>query len=88
MADARKPRRRWWELQLEGSPRNGYVLGSLILVCGVGQLVLSMIGTAHVWSVVMGVYFTLWGLLMLLGARAKSRDVRAADTSADQQGPT
>ncbi len=63
------------------------MLGSLILLCGLGELIISIAGIGHVWSIIMGVYFTLWGLLMLLGARAKSREAETANASSHQQGP-
>ncbi len=80
VAQAQKSKRRWWELQFGGSPRLAYVLGSLILLVGLAQLINSTVERGHWWLIVMGVYFTIWGVLMLLGARASSREAKTSDS--------
>jgi hypothetical protein len=79
--NARQSKRRWWELRLVGPPRRAYVLGSLILVVGLAQSINSTIERGHWWLIVMGVYFTLWGVMMLLGARASSREAKISNSS-------
>ncbi len=84
MANAEKPNRHWWEHLLVGSPKSGYVLGSIALVIGVGALVTAVATSEGWWSKIFGIYFALWGSLMLLGARAKSRAARTAGASSQQ----
>ena len=77
----RKSKRRWWELQFAGPPRRAYVLGSLILLVGLARLISFTVERGHWWLITMGVYFTLCGVLMLLGASASSREAKASGSS-------
>lgn len=54
-----------------------------MLLIGLAQLINSTIERGHWWLIIMGVYFPIWGLLTLLGARAKSRDAKASASSSD-----
>jgi hypothetical protein len=51
----------------------GYVLGSVMMLGGLGVLIGYTIGGGRWWSIVEVVLAFLFGVLILLGARATSR---------------
>lgn len=64
-----------------GRPRNGYILGLVILLCGLMNAAAALLDSRHWWTFALSVYFVAWGILMLLSARAKSRSAKAASAA-------
>lgn len=71
----------WWLITLSGPPKLGYVLGLLCFVVGVAQLVEVAVEGMRWLTLISGVYFTLWGPLLVVGAHVKSqRQTRRQET--------